>query len=381
MEKLRDKLIVIKDEVIKIDKKAPFNIIIDRINNLVTNKIGENRFTSRLMNLKSNNAHSGLYDDEQKALIIEIDSILDELENLSTEQLNNKSMKEKLIILLTKQKEFGDALKLKLEHTFNSEQLSELITQYRLWDKINREVLEKAYEQKQLFRMYSSISYLGNINVAKESFQSKRDELIECLPKKVAHLNIAINHTSSLRNIDLLPFDEKIKTIDTNLKTKITDMKKLFVSHASIDKAKIEPLIDLIVVIGVPYSQIFFSSSPASGVGLGENIFERLKKELSSDVFALFILSKNFYSSAVCLCEMGAVWIKSSKQIPILIPPFKFSDMKGVFPNSLGFNINDKDQLNSFKIELETNFNLIPIHLTWWETKRDEYLKKINEII
>jgi len=78
---------------------------------------------------------------------------------------------------------------------------------------------------------------------------------------------------------------------------------------------------------------------------------------------------------------MGAVWIKSNKQIPILIPPFGFNDIQGVFPNSLGFKINDKDQLNSFKGILENYFNLTPIHISRWEEKRDEYISKINGLL
>lgn len=158
-------------------------------------------------------------------------------------------------------------------------------------------------------------------------------------------------------------------------------MNKLFISHSSEDKEKIKPLIDLIENIGVSHNQIFFSSHPAYGVDLGQNIFERLKTELEDNVFALFILSENFYKSPVCLCEMGAVWIKSNKQIPILIPPFGFKDVQGVFPNSLGFKMNDKDQLNSFKGILETHFNLTPIHISRWEEKRDEYLLKINGLL
>jgi hypothetical protein len=78
---------------------------------------------------------------------------------------------------------------------------------------------------------------------------------------------------------------------------------------------------------------------------------------------------------------MGAVWVKSNKQIPILIPPFDFNAVQGVFPNSLGFKMNDKNQLNNFKGELESYFKLTPIHITRWEEKRDEYITKINELL
>lgn len=208
-----------------------------------------------------------------------------------------------------------------------------------------------------------------------------------------------INETSPKR-VDIYKYHEVISNLENGVfqvytKSEITQQvvdekqdtkmdnsnSKLFISHSSVDKETIKPLIDLLEDIGVPHNQIFFSSHPAYGVLQGEDIFLRLKKELQSNVFALFLLSENFYKSPVCLCEMGAVWIKSNKQIPILIPPFDFKDIKGVFPNSLGFKINDKDELNSFKGNIEEYFNLTPIHMSRWEEKRNEFLEKISELL
>lgn len=177
--------------------------------------------------------------------------------------------------------------------------------------------------------------------------------------------------------------ETKSKEVTVNVKTsiQISNTNKLFISHSSKDALKIKPFIDLIEDIGVHHTSIFYSSHPAYGAGLGENIFTRLKTELEGENFALFMLSDNFYNSPVCLCEMGAVWIKSNKQIPILIPPFDFSSIQGVFSGSLGFKLDDKKQLNNFKSELESYFDLDPINFTRWEEKRDEYLSKINELL
>ena len=291
------------------------------------------------------------------------------------ENNSGDGIKGKVLGFLNDQRELGQNIYSKLEKITNATELDSLIAEYDGWDKINCEILEKAYVDTQLFRMYAGITYLGNIYIDPLSFQGKREKLTQCLPRKLEHLNLAINHTRDIRNIDMLPFDKNNNTPKGNSKT--TLMKKLFISHASADVDKIKPLIDLVEGIGLPHTQLFYSSHPAYGVALGENIFDRLKKELSGDVFALFILSENFYKSAVCLCEMGAVWIKSNKQIPILIPPFDYGSMKGVFPDSLGFKIDDKSQLNSFKSELENYFGLTPIHNSRWDDKRDDYISKI----
>ena len=75
---------------------------------------------------------------------------------------------------------------------------------------------------------------------------------------------------------------------------------------------------------------------------------------------------------------MGATWIKTNKHIPILIPPFDFKDVKGVFPVTNGMKINDKNKLNSLKETLENDFSLTQLKTTIWEKKRDKFLSDIN---
>lgn len=292
------------------------------------------------------------------------------------------TMKDKLIKILEDQKQIGDSFSMRIESISNMEELDGFLIEYENWNKFNTNLFEKAYVQKQLFQIYSGAAvYLRDVNIDQNSFQDKRGRILYCLPKQLNHVKAAIAQTQILRNIDLLPIDDKPTITILQHKNKTQKMSKLFISHSSKDDKKIKPLIDLIENIGVHHNQIFYSSNPVYGVGLGENIFTRLKTELEDNVFALFMLSDNFYESPVCLCEMGAVWIKSNKQIPILIPPFGFNGIQGVFPGSLGFLMNDKSQLNNFKGELESHFKLTPIHISRWEEKRDEYILKINELL
>ncbi|MCL9804611.1 toll/interleukin-1 receptor domain-containing protein [Flavobacterium amniphilum] len=330
------------------------------------------------------------YKERRTFIWTEFAKTLDHIEAKQNGIINNvetsnqtETLKDKLIKILGEQKEIGDGFLLKIDSISNMKELDDFLIEYDNWNMINTDILDKAYVQKQLFQIYSGASnYLGNVYVEKNSFQDKRNRVLYCLPRQLGHLKTAIDQTQNLQNTDLLPIDNQpTTTFQQQSKTQNKIMSKLFISHSSEDKEKIKPLIDLIENIGVSHNQFFFSSHPAYGVDLGQNIFERLKTELEDNVFALFVLSDNFYKSPVCLCEMGAVWIKSNKQIPILIPPFDFKNVQGVFPNSLGFKMNDKDQLNSFKGVLETHFNLTPIHISRWEEKRDEYLTKINGLL
>jgi hypothetical protein len=326
---------------------------------------------------------------ERKTFIwTEFSTVLDYMEAKQNDNIDilktngsTETIKEKLIRIIERQVEIGNNFSQKIESVSNRNELDDFLAEYDKWNSVNTYILDKGYIHRQLFQMYSGASnYLGNVYDDKNSIKSKRDRVLYCLPKQLGHLRTAMNLTKDIRNTDLLPVDEQLTTLELQ-KNKTKNMSKLFISHSSQDDPKIKPLIDLIEDIGIHHNQIFYSSHPTYGVGLGENIFTRLKTELEGDVFALFMLSENFYKSPVCLCEMGAVWIKSNKQIPILIPPFDYNSIQGVFPNSLGFKLDDKKQLNNFKGELESYFNLTPINITRWEEKRDEYLLKINELL
>lgn len=158
-------------------------------------------------------------------------------------------------------------------------------------------------------------------------------------------------------------------------------MKKIFISHSSLDSKYVEKIIDLLETIGVPSEKIFCSSFEGYGVKLGKDFLAYLKDELDNDILVIFILSNNFYSSVICLCEMGATWIKTNDHIPILIPPFEYSDIKGVIPTTHGMKIDEKERYNSLKEIIEKNFNISPINNSVWERKRDNHLKQIKQLV
>lgn len=155
-------------------------------------------------------------------------------------------------------------------------------------------------------------------------------------------------------------------------------IKKIFISHASKDKAIVEELLEILELIGVPSNQIFCTSISGYGIEFGENFLERIKAELNENVLVLFVLTQNFYASPVCLCEMGATWMKTNQHIPVLIPPFQYKDIQGVIPLTQGFVINDFNALNQFKSKIESIFNLANNEdNNSWERKRNRIVERI----
>ena len=156
---------------------------------------------------------------------------------------------------------------------------------------------------------------------------------------------------------------------------------KIFISHSSLDSEIVEKIIDILEAVGVSNKRIFCSSFEGYGVKLGADFLDVIKNELNNQVLVIFVLSSNFYSSTVSICEMGATWVKTNQHIPILIPPFNYKDIKGVIPTTHGMKINEKEKYNLLKEVVEQFLNLEPVTFNVWERKRDKILKEVKVIL
>lgn len=235
------------------------------------------------------------------------------------------------------------------------------------------------YEHQAEFEMDSKNQRLANSGVIGLGYYGDPEEFaFENYFKNVTDVFIVHPHGALKRNVatNKVKADDKIAV---NLQP--TTPKKIFISHATADKEIVELLIDLLEDIGLKSNQIFCSSFEGYGIPLGENFLDRIKQELASDVMVLFMITNNFYESKVCLCEMGAAWALSKGHIPIVVPPLSYSGIKGVIPLTQGMLINDSEKLNTFKEQLEKDFNLnTKIGISVWERKRNKFIKDINGI-
>lgn len=189
---------------------------------------------------------------------------------------------------------------------------------------------------------------------------------------------------TTLKTINLLLEELKESSAenpDTNESSSNNQINKIFISHSSKDKLIVEDLIDIFETIGINSSQIFCSSFDGYGIPLGKDFLETIREEIGGNVFVIFVLSHNFYSSEVCLCEMGATWVLAKESMPILIPPFTFDDVKGVFPLTQGMIINDELKFNLLKDKIIKMFGIPDTASSIWERKRDRIITRINKKI
>jgi len=162
----------------------------------------------------------------------------------------------------------------------------------------------------------------------------------------------------------------------------MSDDKRIFISHSSEEKALADAFVDLLVLgLNINSNEIFCTSLEGLGIPTGENFIEFIREQLEESEIVISLLSQNYYDSAFCLCELGASWVLSGEHYPIVIPPLKFSDIEDVLKNNHMRMIDSDNDLSELKDELEDALDLTNIRTPRWESKKDQFLKKLPKIL
>lgn len=103
--------------------------------------------------------------------------------------------------------------------------------------------------------------------------------------------------------------------------------KNIFISHKSDCKEFGNLLIDVFEEVYPSIkNSIIFSSNSDYGVPQGQDIHEYLKTCFRGDMHVIFLFSKSFYDSNVCLAEAGAAW-GTNKQYTNFVIDIDFGDI------------------------------------------------------
>ena len=166
---------------------------------------------------------------------------------------------------------------------------------------------------------------------------------------------------------------------------KIKKSPMAFISHSSKDKAFVEALVELLESIGFDESNLFCSSIDGYGIGLGEDIFDTLKRLfLEHELYVLFVHSPRYYNSTISMNEMGAAWVLRANYYSMLTKDMNYNDMSGVVnSNSIAIKVDSDDakaRLTELKDKLCAAFSFKDISGTKWERKRDKFLEAVTSI-
>lgn len=161
---------------------------------------------------------------------------------------------------------------------------------------------------------------------------------------------------------------------------------KVFISHKQEDKSFADALVTLInFIIGPSGDKVFCSSIPGYGIRQSRDIIDDLKAQFDKhNIFMVIIHSPRYYSSTICLNEMGASWILGTKFSSFMTKDCTYDLLNGVIgKEKICININEERgmlnaHLNDFKNDLLSFFGLDSIDENKWEHARDRFVKEVS---
>ncbi len=196
--------------------------------------------------------------------------------------------------------------------------------------------------------------------------------------EKILSNSLVYNKDSHAKNMEKIKYfiaelDKCQNNIEVNNENKKLSSDKninrepiIFLSHCSKDKKYGDALRDFIIGLGIEDKQLIYTSHPLHKIPLNENIYEYLRKHLSSNMYMVILWSDDYLDSVPCLNEMGALWVTQKDYTNIYVPNFDFNNPKynqcAVDKNKMGAVLNGNEHCRanmiSFKDIIQEKFNL-----------------------
>ncbi len=265
--------------------------------------------------------------------------------------------------------------------------LSEVEGLYNSYRSIRYNVCNNEENIKLYLDWYSKSSYLFSLYFTESNSDYKKFRDIDnsgngyALYNKFKELQTLYTIlSSSIKYNTTLPLAESVKSAD---KKEVHKTPLLFISHSHDDEQYVKALVNLLERRGFTEENLFCSSVAGYGIKEGENIFDTLLSKFQNhEIYVVFVLSSNYYSSPASLNEMGAAWLLHAHYTTILLPGFPVGEMDRSVVRSDKISIVIGDQLassrlNELNAKLTEKFHLKPMSQTIWESHRDEFLQSI----
>lgn len=159
------------------------------------------------------------------------------------------------------------------------------------------------------------------------------------------------------------------------------DKRKVFISHSSLDKEKIDKLASSLKSLRC---DIFYSSDITTNklkFGTYEGgIYGQIRREISESDIILFMVSENFYSSIPSMIEIGIAYTLDKEMIPITFKSGNYKeDLKAIFNyNQLLPSLDNDEDVIKLLTQISNSAN--PVEIFKYQKEIVEDIKLKNSV-
>jgi hypothetical protein len=222
----------------------------------------------------------------------------------------------------------------------------------------------------------------GYVSIPKEDFVQLTHSGLAHLKRKVAPGEVGVVESKTVSNTaqPIPPAVSQGKGIEVP-PSNPTSARPIFISHSKKDVELVRAFIAMLTSSGVATpGDILCSSVPGMSLPKGKDFKQVISDELHGTKLVIQIITPNFWASAYCLCELGATWIQSTNNYPIIVPPMKFDELKAVLVNVGAASMASKSDLSDLRDEIG---NVVKGTSTssLFENQRDDFLAALPSLL
>lgn len=120
------------------------------------------------------------------------------------------------------------------------------------------------------------------------------------------------------------------------------ETKRIFISHKTECAVFGKFLVRCFELAGMDVKKsIIFTSMPELGVPYDQDIYDYLKDCFREDLYVIFLFSRSFYNSNVCIAETGAAWATNKRYSNVVIDMGFGGIDKPINNSQIGVSLND----------------------------------------
>lgn len=185
---------------------------------------------------------------------------------------------------------------------------------------------------------------------------------------------------SSILKLDPIEENEMLKKGEKKMENNDSkEVYNIFISHSSKDEQICTAFVNLLEILGVPESNILYSSSERVGIPADMDIFDYLKSSISKKFNVYYMLSDHYYDSVYCLNEMGAAWINQNEYSLYILPNLT-RGIEGVIDrNKKGYRLDNIINLNQLRAKISNDFNS-NISDNKWDEEKEKFMSIVSEV-
>lgn len=159
-------------------------------------------------------------------------------------------------------------------------------------------------------------------------------------------------------------------------------MRRIFVSHASVDVELVDAFVDRLLRNGTNLApdEIFYTSGEDTGISSGEDLIATVRREVGDATLVIALITPSYPTRPVCIAELGAAWGRANSLMPLLLPGMQRTDLDGVLDGMTIRYMDDSAALDELHDRAKKAAGGRDVRAATWNRHKERWLSQVQDL-